>query len=164
MEEIARMRERVALFLEKMEGAERSLPERGRKRKVKNSKIEKKFIAAMDDDFNTPKALAAIFELVTLGNTLLSQNDPGSAKAVEKIIRDFGGVLGLDLKKPKAALRQPSAAEEHFEREIKELIRSRDRARRDKNFKKADEIRANLLKKGIVLEDTKEGTTWRRKL
>lgn len=117
----------------------------------------KRFRDAMEDNFNTPEALAAIFELVTLGNTFLSQNDPAGAKSCAKSVRELCAVLGLELKTVKASLGD-------FEEEIEKLIKMRNDARRGKNFKEADKIRETLLKQGIILEDTKEGTSWRRKV
>ena len=98
-----------------------------------------KFEAAMDDDFNTADALAAIFELVKFANTNVDENSS----------REFAG--GLYEKK-----------EEILDKEIEDLIQERQAARKAKDFKRADEIRDELLKKGIILKDTREGVKWQR--
>tara|TARA_Y100000310_G_C20191684_1_gene582774 strand:+ start:16 stop:399 length:384 start_codon:yes stop_codon:yes gene_type:complete len=126
---------------------------------MKNSKIEKikdSFVNAMEDDLNTPGALAAIFEMVTLGNTFLLQNDRAHARACAGSLRELCGVLGLELKKVQA----PSG---DLAEEIEKLIAMRNDARQNKDFKKADDIRKSLFERGVTLEDTKEGTVWRKK-
>ena len=154
IEEIARMKERITIFLEKKPGSKKI---NAKENKTKIGKIRDEFISAMDDNFNTPKALAAIFELVTLGNSCLSQGIYRQAEAIKKLVKELCGVLGLDLKK-------------HVERDrgsrkkIESLIEERNVARRGKDFKKADEIRNRLTEEGIILEDEKSGTKWRKKL
>jgi len=111
----------------------------------------------MDDDFNTPKALSSIFELVRSGNTYLAQNDLKSARAVRRLIKELCKVLGLDLEKV-------VTIEPEIKGRIEKLIKERDSARQNKDFKKADKIRSELLEEGVVLEDTKESTIWRRKI
>lgn len=112
-----------------------------------------KFEEAMDDDFNTADALSAIFELVKFVNT--NVND-GSSKAFlealkEKIVT-LSDVCGLIVDK----------AEELLDSDIEALIEARQAARKEKNFARADEIRKELLEKGIILEDTREGVKWKR--
>ncbi len=113
-----------------------------------------RFRDAMDDNFNTPEAMAVIFELVTQGNTFLSQGDSAAAKSCAKSVRELCGVLGLELKKPSG----------DFKEDIEKLIKMRNDARRGKDFIEADKIREKLLKQAIILEDTKEGTVWRKKV
>ena len=157
--EMAKMKERITIFFQKVEEAERTGNRKPVSKKQKSSidKVEDEFINAMDDDFNTPKALAAIFELVTLGNTCLVQNNLNLAKNIKKLVKKLCSVLGISLEK---AVR----VEPELEKKVERLIKERNAARRDKDFKKADEIRKELLEKDIVLEDGKEGTLWRRKL
>jgi cysteinyl-tRNA synthetase len=118
----------------------------------------KRFREAMDDDFNTPLAVAALFDLAN------DANRTGSA-ALMRQLRALGGILGLLGRDSDAFLKGvPPSAESGAiaAAEIEALIVARRQARAGKNFARADEIRAELLAKGIVLEDGPEGTTWRR--
>ena len=112
-----------------------------------------KFEAAMDDDFNTADALAAIFELVKFANTNVNENSSKefAAGLYEELFK-LSDVLGLKIEKK----------EEILEKEIEDLIQERQAARKAKDFKRADEIRDELLKKGIILKDTREGVKWQR--
>ena len=111
------------------------------------------FEASMDDDFNTADAIAAVFELVKHANTNSSTD---STKAfisqMKKKIITLTDVLGLKVEKEN----------EMLDEEIDSLIAQRQQARKDRDFKRADEIRDMLLEKGIVLEDTREGVRWKR--
>ncbi len=112
-----------------------------------------KFEEAMDDDFNTADAIAAIFELVKFAN---SNADGESTKAfVESLcgeILRLCDVMGIIAKEK----------EELLDTEIERLIEERQAARKAKNFARADEIRSELLEKGITLLDTREGVKWKR--
>lgn len=112
-----------------------------------------KFEAAMDDDFNTADALAAIFELVKFANTNVDENSSRefSGGLYEELFK-LSDVLGLKIEKK----------EEILDKEIEDLIQERQAARKAKDFKRADEIRDELLKKGIILKDTREGVKWQR--
>ena len=112
-----------------------------------------KFEAAMDDDFNTADALAAIFELVKFANTNVNENSSKefAAGLYEELFK-LSDVLGLKIEKK----------EEILDKEIEDLIQKRQAARKAKDFKRADEIRDELLKKGIILKDTREGVKWQR--
>ncbi len=114
-----------------------------------------RFRAAMDDDFNTPDAVAVLFDLV---------NEVNKAKSYELAIqlRALGGVLGLLQRAPQSFLQGGARAGEMEEAEIKARIEARIAAKKAKNFSEADRIRKELLDAGIVLEDTPQGTTWRR--
>jgi len=114
-----------------------------------------RFREAMDDDFNTPEAIAVLFELAGEVNRAHS---PGAARQ----LRALGGVLGLLGRPSEAFLRSGPAQGGISETDIARLIAERNAARRDKNFRRADEIRARLLEDGVVLEDGPGGTTWRR--
>ncbi|OGA51645.1 MAG: cysteine--tRNA ligase [Betaproteobacteria bacterium RIFCSPLOWO2_12_FULL_63_13] len=118
----------------------------------------KRFREAMDDDFNTPEAVAALFDLAN------EANRSGSA-GLRRQLRALGGILGLLERDSEEFLKaMPAGAAEGSisEAEIETLIAARRDARSAKNFARADEIRAELLAKGIVLEDSAKGTTWRR--
>ena len=112
-----------------------------------------KFEDAMDDDFNTADALAAIFELVKFANTNVNENSSKefAAGLYEELFK-LSDVLGLKIEKK----------EEILDKEIEDLIQERQAARKAKDFKRADEIRDELLKKGIILKDTREGVKWQR--
>lgn len=116
--------------------------------------LKAKFDGAMEDDFNTADAIAAIFELVRLSN--VHCNVEGSNKFIAAL-RDrivmLCDILGLETEK----------VEEMLPHEIERLIEERQAARKDKDFAKSDQIRDTLLDKGIILEDTREGVRWKRK-
>ena len=125
--------------------------------------FRKKFEEAMDDDFNTPLALAALFDLVTHANRFMqgrdnfTADDAAQLDAAGRLISDLGAVFGLDLLKG-------VAKEGLDEAEVLKFIEKRNKARNDRDFKAADEIRKTLLKDhSVILEDTKDGTVWRRK-
>lgn len=112
-----------------------------------------KFETAMDDDFNTADAVSAIFELVKFTNTNSSaENSKEYLDGLFKIIKKLCDVLGIIVEKKAEIL----------EEDIEKLIEERQEARKSKNFKRADEIRDELLSKGIYLEDTREGVKWKR--
>ena len=112
-----------------------------------------KFEDAMDDDFNTADAIAAIFELVKFSNTNVKEGSSGAfAAGLLEILLKLCGVLGIIAEKK----------EEMLDKEIEDLIAQRQEARKAKDFVRADEIRDELLKKGILLKDTREGVKWQR--
>lgn len=112
-----------------------------------------KFDQAMDDDFNTADALAAIFELVKFANTLGEESHSKAFwNALGEEIKTLADICGLTVE-----IKQELLAED-----IEALIQERQDARKAKNFARADEIRNELLEKGIVLEDTREGVKWKR--
>ena len=112
-----------------------------------------KFEEAMDDDFNTADALAAVFELVKFGNTNVQEGSSAEFAAhTLEVMTKLCDVLGLILDKK----------EEILDEEIENLIAERQAARKTKDFARADEIRGLLLDKGIELKDTREGVKWKR--
>ena len=126
--------------------------------------FRKKFEEAMDDDLNTPLALAAIFDLVTYVNKSMQDKDhfndeeAGELAAAGSLISSLSAVFGLNLSKG-------VAKKGVDEGQILKLIEKRNRARSDKDFKSADAVRKALLKEhGVILEDTKDGTVWRREI
>jgi cysteinyl-tRNA synthetase len=125
------------------------------------------FYRAMDDDFNTPEAIAALFEIAKEINRH-REPEPGRAVELAGCLRGLGAVLGLLQDDPETFLRAatgvgPGAAEELGENEIEALIAARIRARELRNWAEADRIRNELDALGIVLEDGASGTRWRRK-
>ncbi|MBR5801076.1 MAG: cysteine--tRNA ligase [Lachnospiraceae bacterium] len=112
-----------------------------------------KFDEAMDDDFNTADAISAIFELVKFVNTnAKAESSKAFLQALKDEIVALSDICGLIVEKKAEIL----------DEEIENLIAERQAARKEKNFARADEIRAELLEKGIVLEDTREGVKWKR--
>ena len=113
----------------------------------------RRFDEAMDDDFNTADAISVIFELVKFANTNTSE---GSSREFAQALADeivlLSDICGLIVRKEAQML----------DEEIEALIEERKEARKAKNFARADEIRQELLDKGIVLEDTREGVKWKR--
>ncbi len=114
------------------------------------------FEAAMDDDLNTSAALASVFELVREINTLFDSRNLNSG--------DRETVLGFFIKVNKVFDVFNLEKEVLEDQDILELIEDRNSARKNKDFKRSDEIRDILQQKGIVLEDAKEGTRWKRKI
>lgn len=111
------------------------------------------FERAMDDDFNTADAIAAVFELVKYINT--TADGTRTKEYLDSLygrLQSLTDVLGIIIEKK----------EEMLDEEIEELIEKRQAARKDKNFALADQIRDELLAKGIILEDTREGVKWKK--
>jgi cysteinyl-tRNA synthetase len=115
------------------------------------------FEAAMDDDLNTAQALAAMFELVRQANIALSEGKLGEDD--RKGILEFFAVLDDRL----AIVPALEKAVDSDDTQIEALIAQRNQARKDRDFALSDKLRDELLRLGVVIEDTKEGTRWRRK-
>ena len=116
-------------------------------------KFWEKFEEAMEDDFNTADAIAAIFELVKFSNTNAdSESSKVYIQALYRQLTEMADICGLILESRKEILDQ----------DIEALIQERQEARKAKNFARADEIRQQLLEQGIILEDTREGVKWKR--
>jgi len=121
---------------------------------------EEQFYAAMDDDFGTPAAVAALFSLAHEINRVRT-TDAAIAARLGATLRRLGGVLGLLEREPEEFL-QGSAPAGFSAEDIERLIAARLAARKARNFGEADRIRDDLKDKGIMLEDGPGGTTWRR--
>jgi cysteinyl-tRNA synthetase len=126
------------------------------------------FFSAMDDDFNTPKARGALFDLATGINRLKDDGDLNGASRLGASLRALGKILGLLQQDPDEYFQiVPAAADMRaaaaFTAEVEALIQKRSEARQNKNWAEADRIRDELKTKGVVLEDGAGGrTTWRR--
>ncbi len=120
-----------------------------------NEPSAQRFKTAMDDDFNTPEAMAVLFELAN------EVNRSQSAEAARQL-KTLGGVLGLLQRDPQAFLQGDANEGELDDVAINAQIEARVSAKKAKNFAEADRIRKELLETGIVLEDTPHGTIWRR--
>lgn len=117
-------------------------------------KHEKAFIEAMDDDFNTANAITVLFDLAKDANLYLTENQT-NIKVIDIFQEKMDTilqVLGITLPK----------TEELLDEEIEKLIAERNEARKRKDFQRADEIRDQLRKQKIILEDTPQGVRWRR--
>jgi cysteinyl-tRNA synthetase len=145
-------RERSCAFLKKIE-----------------SNMENKFKSAMDDDFNSAKAIGYLFEdlkelnshIQSSGFASSDQSNKVLALIYEKFIRIFR-ILSLDFE----SISSPDSSKEEgglSDKDIEDLIAKRNAARENKDFAKSDEIRDKLQEMNVVLEDRKEGTVWRRK-
>lgn len=114
------------------------------------------FKAAMDDDFNTPKAIAVMFELVTQINK--AQGD--SKNQLASLLKTFADVLGCLQTDPEDYFKQGVDVDEAY---IQSMIEKRVQAKKDKDYALADQIRVDLDAQGIELQDSREGTTWVKK-
>ncbi|CAM2791514.1 cysteine--tRNA ligase [Glaesserella parasuis] len=126
---------------------------------VENDQYVTAFKESMDDDFNTPGALAVLFELAREINKLKAENQVEANKLAARL-KQLAGVLGLLEQDPETFLQGDANNDEVAE--IEALIKQRNEARASKNWAVADEARNKLTAMGIVLEDGANGTTWRR--
>lgn len=126
---------------------------------LENEKISQKledakerFMQAMDDDINTPRAFAVLFDLIKKINPLIKENKISSqnAKTVLEFFKEINSIFDfLEFEK------------QEISKEIESLIQKREQARQNKNYQEADKIRDELKRKGIILEDTPEGVKWK---
>jgi cysteinyl-tRNA synthetase len=132
------------------EGSSQALAER-------SAAAQAQFAAAMNDDLNTAEALAAIFEYVRDLNTAMDAGEfhAGNRAAALQLLRSFGAVFDVLDPTVEAGCLADS--------EVESLIAARSEAKKARNFARSDEIRQQLLDQGIILEDTKSGTRWKRK-
>lgn len=114
------------------------------------------FIREMDDDFNIPNAMTVIYEFVKWMNQYSKEEKvkKSTIQSALQLMNEWYGVLGLDFKEEETLL----------DEEVDRLIEERNQARKDKNFARSDEIRDLLKSQGIILEDTRQGTRWRREV
>jgi cysteinyl-tRNA synthetase len=125
-----------------------------------DAKAPEAFVAALEDDLNTPAALAELFELVRALNKAESAEEKSRLAAQ---LRDAGDLLGLLHQSPQAWFALPSAHGEGAPQaaEIEDLIAQRATAKKEKNFKEADRIRDALKARGVLIEDSAQGVRWR---
>ncbi len=116
------------------------------------------YVSALDNDLDTPRALAAVFDFITQGNKLLDSKQVSQAdiKAMlDFMLEDFDSVF--------AVVVRASGSENILSDEVKKMLEEREIARREKNWKLADSLRVKLLDEGIEVQDTPEGQKWRRR-
>lgn len=163
MKEVSTGLDRIYAFLERIEALGTSL-ESNHKNEVWHA-----FAEAMDDDFNSAKGLAMVFEAVKKGNKLLDETiTPETEQVLAGIYRDIkeiSNILGIFMLSPAEYFRQKKekgVADLSIDPEqIQTLIAERKQARQEKNFARADQIRDQLQKMNIILEDGPDGTTWK---
>lgn len=121
---------------------------------AKMNAIKEEFIEAMDDDFNTANAISKLFDLSRLSNTYLLEKQTSTEvlEAFLSLFDELAGVLGLPFKQE----------EELLDAEVEALLAERIEARKNRDFARADEIRDLFKEKNIILEDTAQGTRWKR--
>ena len=152
LERLYNAKERVEFIISKLNDNAENADEL--KLEEELNSFRQRFIEAMDDDLNTADALSIIFELARFMNS--NDNENTTKEIANKVLDEFNeltGVLNVVNKKHE---------EDMLDEEIEALIQKRTDAKKNKDFKLADEIRNELLEKGIVLEDTRQGVKWRR--
>jgi cysteinyl-tRNA synthetase len=112
------------------------------------------FSEAMDDDFNTAKAIGHLFDYARVVNRLLDEGAGREALAAARVLHELGGVLGLFWKAPAA---------EQWDAEVLGLVEAREQARRSKDWASADRIRGELFERGVVVEDGPAGPKVKRR-
>jgi cysteinyl-tRNA synthetase len=123
---------------------------------------ERRFFAAMDDDFNSPVAVSVLFDLAHAINRLRAAGDAAQAASRGAVLRRLGGVLGILQRRAEEFFRSGAPAAGLTNEDIGTLIQQRLAARAAKNWAESDRIRDALKAQGVILEDGKGGTTWRR--
>ena len=125
---------------------------------VEDNAFENRFMAAMEDDFNTPEAISVLFDMAREINRL-KEDDSNKATALAASLVKLGELLGILQSSPEAFLQKGSVSEETTY--IDELIARREQARAEKNWQLADEIRDELKSLNVILEDKDGVTSWR---
>jgi len=143
--------------LERLYMAVRGLPQA---QEESTNKFENRFNEALDDDFNTPEAFAVLFEMVREINRLREQQDDEKAAQLGTTLKRLAGTFGLLHENPEFFLKGTVQSDEV--EKIDQLIGARNQARASKNWAEADRIRDELAAMGIAIEDSAQGTTWRR--
>lgn len=129
--------------------------------KLTGSVYYQRFIDVMNDDFNTREAFSVMYDLVRELNTAVREQKP-EARNLAAELKTLGGILGLLDADPESFFQGTAARGEISDSDIDALISEREQAKADKNYAHADVIREQLSEQGVVLEDSREGTRWRR--
>ncbi|UJS22737.1 cysteine--tRNA ligase [Thiothrix winogradskyi] len=123
---------------------------------------ENRFVAAMDDDFNTPEAIAVLFELASDINRIRKTQSDATAASLGALLQRLGNILGLLQDDPESWFQGSSNADGLDAASIEALIQQRLDARKAKQWAESDRIRDELKAQGVILEDNAGGTTWKR--
>jgi len=123
------------------------------------TEYSQRFNEAMDDDFNTPEALSVLFDLAKELNRAKRDSSAEAPLMAAELLK-LAGILGLLTEKPEVFLQGGAVQLELSAQEIEDLIEQRNQARKAKDFAESDRIRDLLKSKGVILNDTREGTTW----
>ncbi len=129
---------------------------------MQSSTYSTRFIEAMNRDFNTPEAFAVLHDLVRALNNATSGSDPADPRQLAGQLKALGNLLGLLQENPADFLRGKAAKDGLSDSAIEDLIAQRVAAKKAKDFARSDAIREQLMQQGIVLEDSRSGTQWRR--
>jgi len=121
--------------------------------KAAHEEAERRFIEAMDDDFNSAKALGHLFDFARDINRAFDEGADAEAKAAARKLFGLGKILGLFWKAPSS---------ESWSSDVMELVEAREAARKARNWKEADELRGRLLEKGVLVEDSSSGPRLKR--
>jgi cysteinyl-tRNA synthetase len=144
--------------LDRMYGALRDAGLSGELTRAPASPPPPKMLAALEDDLNTPKAIAELFEVVRAANRA---TEAAEKRAVAESLRAGAWLLGLLTQEPQAWFGAGSSGGSD-DAEVDTLVKQRDAFKRQRNYKEADRIRDLLAAQGIVIEDTPQGARWRR--
>jgi len=123
---------------------------------IPDSEAIDQFREVMDDDFGTPQAVRLLFDLVREGNRVADEG--GDASAIAGAVEEIVAVLGLDDAEP-----APVSAGGMTDEEVNRVVEKRNRARQERRFEEADDIRERLAAAGVTIEDGPNGTRWIRK-
>ena len=146
--------------LERFYQALKAVPELAQEMTLQND-YEQRFVEAMDDDFNTPRALAVLFEIASELNKAARDNDPVAPQLAAQL-KQLAGMIGLLQQEPDQFLQVEAGEGDLSAEEIEAFIEQRAQARKDKDFAESDRIRDLLAEKGVVLKDSRDGTSWYR--
>ncbi|PIE75115.1 MAG: cysteine--tRNA ligase [Deltaproteobacteria bacterium] len=150
--------DRIYTFLEKAE----SFTDSYENESFSDLPVWNEFVSAMDDDFNTARAIGIIFESVRTANKNIDEKKNIREIALTAAaVKKMGTCLGVLFLSPDEYFRKKPAKNQIDEEFIENLIKERTLARKNKDFKRADEIRKELLEKGVILEDRPDGTFWK---
>jgi len=151
IDQVKKQLERIDEFIEKLKAQSSQLAADQPKAGKLIEKSKKEFEKAIDNDFNTPKAVAVIFEIISKGNALFDKNKltPADARDILKFLKEADKVFNFIFWDKKEAVKIPSF--------IKKMVREREKARQKKNWKLADEIRKKIKQTDYQVKDTKKG-------
>ncbi|MET3999389.1 cysteine--tRNA ligase [Marinobacterium sp. MBR-109] len=146
--------------LDRFYQALKAVPELAQEVTLQND-YEQRFVAAMDDDFNTPRALAVLFEIASELNKAVREGDAAAPQLAAQL-KHLAGMIGLLQQEPDQFLQGEAGEGDLSAEEIDAFIEQRAQARKNRDFAESDRIRDLLADKGVILKDSREGTSWYR--